>query len=133
MNKVIMMGRLTRDPELRNTTSGIEVANFSIAIDRYAKKGEEKKTDFFDCIAWRGTGVFVEKYFRKGDGILFEGTPTTEEWTDKEGNKRRAVKFVVDNVYFPIPKKSENSIPSYSAPESISGNVLPEDTGDLPF
>lgn len=134
MNNVIMMGRLTRDPELRNTASGIEVANFSIAVDRYAKPGEEKKADFFNCVAWRGTGVLVQKYYHKGDGILLEGAVENREWKDKDGNNRISTEIIVSDIHF-LPLRKPNG---YAPDDSIQNEpqfaeVSVEDTGDLPF
>ena len=91
LNHIIAMGRLTRDPELRRTGSNIAVASFTIACDRdRAPEGQEKETDFLDCVAWRGTAEFVEKYFKKGRMIVVSGRLQIRGWTDKEGNKRRS-------------------------------------------
>jgi single-strand DNA-binding protein len=118
LNHIIAMGRLTRDPELRRTGSNIAVASFTIACDRdRAPEGQEKETDFLDCVAWRGTGEFVDKYFKKGQMIVVSGRLQIRSWTDKEGNKRRSAEIVADNAYFGDSKKDENqSQPQYSAP-----------------
>ena len=101
LNRTIIMGRLTRDPELRRTGSGIAVTSFSIAVDRdIAPQGQEKETDFFDCVAWRNTAEFIAKYFTKGRMIAVDGKLQTRSWTDKDGNKRRTVEIVADNAYF---------------------------------
>ena len=101
LNHIVIMGRLTRDPELRRTGSGIAVASFSVAVDRdfSGKDGGEKETDFIDCVAWRAAGEFVSKYFRKGSMIALSGRLQIRGWTDKDGNKRRTAEVVADNVY----------------------------------
>ena len=121
LNHIDIMGRLTRDPELRRTNSGVAVASFTIAVDRdRAPEGQEKETDFIDCVVWRGTAEFVEKYFNKGRMILVSGRLQIRGWTDKEGNKRRSAEIVADNVYFGDSKKDEDqpqSQPQYGAPQ----------------
>lgn len=126
LNHIVAMGRLTRDPELRRTGSGIAVASFTIAVDRdRAPEGQEKETDFIDCVAWRGTAEFLEKYFRKGSMAVVSGRLQIRGWTDKEGNKRRSAEIVADNVYFGEGKKdSQQSAPqaqSYGAPAYGNG------------
>ena len=108
LNHITIMGRLTRDPELRRTGSGISVTNFSIACDRdySGKNGGEKETDFIDCTAWRQTAEFVSKYFTKGRMAVVSGRLQTSNYVDKEGNKRRKVEVVADNVYFGDSKQS---------------------------
>jgi len=102
MNQIVLMGRLTRDPELRQTTGGIPVASFTLAVDRpYTSKGEgEKQTDFIDVVAWRNTAEFVSKHFVKGQLAAVTGRLQIREWTDKDNNKRRSAEVVADNVYF---------------------------------
>ena len=100
LNHIVIMGRLTRDPELRQIGSGVSVANFSVAVDRDFSKGEEKETDFIDCVAWRHTGEFVSKYFTKGRMIVVSGRLQIRSWTDNDGNKRRTAEVVTDNCYF---------------------------------
>lgn len=121
LNTITIMGRLTRDPELRRTGSGIAVASFTVAVDRdRAPEGQEKETDFLDCVAWRQTAEFVEKYFKKGRMIVVSGRLQIRGWTDKEGNKRRSAEIVADNVYFGDSKKDEDqpqSQPQYGAPQ----------------
>lgn len=104
MNKIFITGRLTKDPEMRSTGNGIEVASFTVAVDR--KMSKEKTTDFFDCVAWRQSAAFVTKYFHKGDGINIEGRMESEKWEDKEHNKRTSWKVQVENMEFPHGKKS---------------------------
>ena len=108
LNVAIIMGRLTRDPELRRTNSGKPVASFTVAVDRdYAPEGQEKETDFIDCVAWQGTAEFVEKYFKKGSMIVVNGRLQLRNWTDKEGNKRRSAEILASNVYFGESKKQD--------------------------
>ena len=130
LNHITIMGRFTRDPELRRTGSGVAVASFTLAVDRdFSPKEGEKETDFIDCVAWRQTGEFVSKYFSKGRMAVVSGRLQIRGWTDKEGNKRRTAEIVADNVYFADSKKEENSnsasggygggynVPQYEAPE----------------
>ena len=107
LNHITIMGRLTRDPELRRTGSGIAVASFTVAVDRdySGKDGGEKETDFIDCVAWRQTGEFVSKYFTKGRMIVVSGRLQIRGWTDKDGNKRKTAEVVADNCYFGDSKK----------------------------
>lgn len=131
MNKIIITGRLTKDPELRTTGSGVEVCGFTVAVDRKTGKGGEKKSDFFDCTAWRQSGVFVEKYFKKGDGITVEGSMESEKYTDKDGNNRTAWKLTVDNVEFPFAKKGSSH--SDDGGSEQFAPVEDDAGGDLPF
>ena len=109
LNHITIMGRLTKQPELRRTGSGVAVASFTVAVDRDIANKEtgKKETDFIDCVAWRGTGEFVEKYFNKGSMAVVSGRLQIREWTDKEGNKRRSAEVVADNVYFGDSKKEQ--------------------------
>jgi single-strand DNA-binding protein len=109
LNHIVVMGRLVRDPELRRTGSGIACVSFTLAVDRdySGKDGSEKETDFIDCVAWRSTAEFVEKYFTKGRMAVASGRLQIRNWTDKEGNKRRTAEIVADNVYFGDSKKEE--------------------------
>lgn len=107
LNKIIIMGRLTRDPELRHTNSNISVCSFSIACDRDFKNEKgEKETDFVDVVVWRSAGEFVSKYFAKGRMAVIEGRLQIREWTDKEGNKRRTAEIIAESVYFGDSKPS---------------------------
>ena len=107
MNKVIEIGRLTRDPELRKTAEGTSVTNFSIAVDRrLGKNAEHPEADFFDCVAWSATADFVSKYFTKGMKIGIDGHLQSRKWKDKEGNDRRSVEIIADNVEFVESKKT---------------------------
>ena len=118
------MGRLTRDPELRRTGSGIAVASFTVAVDRDfgGRDGGEKETDFIDCVAWRQTGEFVSKYFTKGRMIVVSGRLQIRSWTDKEGNKRRTAEVVADNCYFGDSKRDADSGNSSYGGSTYGGN-----------
>ena len=145
LNHITIMGRMTRDPELRRTGSGIAVAGFTVAVDRdfSGKDGREKETDFIDCVAWRQTGEFVSKYFTKGSMIVVSGRLQMRSWTDKDGNKRRTAEVVAENVYFGDSKRSgdagNTSAPaygSYSAPAAQpvqDFTELDDVDGQLPF
>ena len=123
LNHITIMGRLTRDPELRRTGTGIAVASFTVAVDRdfSGRDGGEKETDFIDCVAWRQTGEFVSKYFTKGSMIVVSGRLQIRSWTDKDGNKRRTAEVVVDNVYFGESKRSNEGNSSYGG-NAYGGN-----------
>lgn len=141
INNVVIMGRLTADPELRQTASGIEVTSFCIAVDRgYVRQGEERQADFINCVAWRQTAKFITSYFHKGSMIAVTGSIQTRNYEDKTGAKRTATEVVVDNASF-CGSKSESGVASNPAPAespsySVSdGNDFEELTGDddLPF
>ena len=133
LNKIVLMGRLTRDPDLRRTQSGTAVASFTLAVDRdYKPQDGERETDFIDIVAWRGTGEFVSKYFTKGRMAVVEGRLQVRDWTDKDGNKRRSTEVIADSVYFGDSKK----VPDSDTPAEPSGEIreLPdEEKGELPF
>lgn len=149
LNRIILMGRLTRDPELRHTQSGTAVASFSLAVDRDFKNKQsgEKETDFIDVVAWRQTGEFVSKYFSKGRMAVVEGRLQIRDWTDKEGNKRRSAEVIADNVYFGDSKRDAESggmYGGYSAPapasygapapmEADQFSQLDDNDSELPF
>ena len=124
LNHITIMGRLTRDPELRRTGSGVAVASFSVAVDRDfgGRDGGEKETDFIDCVAWRQTGEFVSKYFTKGRMIVVSGRLQIRSWTDKDGNKRRTAEVVADNCYFGDSKRDGDSGSSYGG-NTYGGNA----------
>ena len=109
LNHITIMGRLTRDPEMRRTGSGIACTSFTLAVDRdySGKDGGEKETDFIDCVAWRSTAEFVDKHFTKGRMAVVSGRLQIRKWTDKDGNKRRAAEINADNVYFGDSKKDD--------------------------
>ena len=148
LNHITLMGRLTRDPELRYTQSGTAVASFSLAVDRdfSSKDGGERQTDFIDIVAWRQTGEFVSKYFTKGSMAVVSGRLQIRDWQDKDGNKRRSAEVVAENVYFGDSKRSSESTPSASSGRSSGGayesefkssgsafSELDNGDGDLPF
>jgi len=148
LNHITIMGRLTRDPELRRTGSGVAVASFTVAVDRDFGKNEngEKETDFIDCVAWRQTGEFVSKYFTKGRMAVVSGRLQIRSWTDKDGNKRRTAEIVADNVYFGDSRRDGDTGSSYSAPADSFGGysapasapasdfaMLDDDDAQLPF
>lgn len=123
LNNLQIMGRLVANPELRHTAKETAVASFRIAVDR---DFGEKQTDFFDVVAWRKTGEFVSKYFAKGDPILIQGRLQSRDWEDKNGNKRKSIEIICDNVYFCGGKKKENG--------GAKLEELPDDIGgELPF
>ena len=117
------MGRLTRDPELRRTGSGIAVASFTVAVDRDfgGRDGGERETDFIDCVAWRQTGEFVSKYFTKGSMIMVSGRLQIRNWNDKDGNKRRSAEVVAENCYFGESKRNSDSGSAYGG-NTYGGN-----------
>ena len=160
LNHITIMGRLTRAPELRRTGSGIAVASFTVAVDRYfaSRESGERETDFIDCVAWRQSGEFVSKYFTKGRMAVVSGRLQIRSWTDKDGNKRRTAEVVADNVYFGDSRRdgdnggssyggntyggnSYGSAPApafggYSAPASNPASdfaMLDDDDAQLPF
>jgi len=117
LNHIVIMGRLTRDPELRRTGSGVAVTSFTVAVDRDFGNREsgERETDFIDCVAWRQTGEFVSKYFAKGRMAVVSGRLQIRNWTDKEGNKRRTAEVIADNVYFGDSKRDGDSANTFAA------------------
>ena len=123
LNHIVIMGRLTRDPELRRTGSGIAVASFTVAVDRDfgGRDGGERETDFIDCVAWRQTGEFVSKYFTKGSMIVVSGRLQIRNWNDKDGNKRRSAEVVADNCYFGESRRSSEGNSNYGG-NAYGGN-----------
>lgn len=109
LNTVVLMGRLTADPELRHTSNNVAVTSFTLAVNRsYAKAGTERVADFIDIVAWRNTAEFVSKYFNKGQLIAVQGSIQTRTYQDKDGNKRKAFEIVADNVHFAEPKRESS-------------------------
>lgn len=145
LNYIVIMGRLTRDPEMRRTGSGVAVASFTLAVDRdFAGKDGEKETDFIDCVAWRQTGEFVGKYFAKGRMACVAGRLQIRSWTDKDGGKRRSAEVIADNVYFADSKNAAengNNSPTAAATQYCGGYMPPVqpfqeidvDDAQLPF
>ena len=123
LNHITIMGRMTKDPELRRTGSGVAVASFTLAVDRdyNPKDGGEKETDFIDCNAWRGTAEFVSKYFNKGSMAIVSGRLQIRNYTDRDGNKRRSAEVVADSVYFGDSKKSSEGNSTYQTPNAYPG------------
>lgn len=119
LNKAILMGRLTADPDVRQTPTGVSVATFTLAVDRgYAKQGEERQTDFINIVAWRSTAEFVGKYFKKGQLVAVDGSIRTRNYTDRDGNKKYVTEVVANEVFFAESKRSSDS--TYSAPSPYS-------------
>ena len=152
LNHITIMGRLTRDPELRYTQSQTPVASFTLAVDRDfgGRDSGEKQTDFIDCVAWRSTAEFVSKYFAKGSMAVVSGRLQIRDWTDREGGKRRSAEVVVDNMYFGESRRRDgdsgdsrsSSYSSYgnsgsagksSAPAASAFAELDDGDGELPF
>ncbi len=146
-NKVILGGRLTADPELKQTQSGIPVTSFTVAVSRRVAKnadGQESTADFINCVAWRAGAEFITKYFKKGSSICVTGTLQTRSWTDAQGQKRYATEVVVDETHF-VDSKSESHNSAYAAPDnygtpsySTAANDTPKfeelsNDDDLPF
>ena len=135
LNHIVLMGRLTRDPELRHTGNGTAVASFSLAVDRdYKGQSGEKETDFVDRVAWRSTADFVSKFFTKGRMTVVEGRLQLRDWTDKDGGKRRSAEVVAEHVYFGDSKQRFESDTASAPPASGDFREIPEDEeGELPF
>jgi single-strand DNA-binding protein len=159
LNHITIMGRLTRDPELRYTQSQTPVASFTLAVDRdfSSRDGGERQTDFIDCVAWRQTAEFVSKYFSKGSMAVVSGRLQIRDWTDREGGKRRSAEVVADNIYFGESRRRDNGESgnyggnnnygnssyggesrAYSAPASTASSSSPfaeldDGDGELPF
>lgn len=133
LNHIVLMGRLTRDPELRRTGSGVAVTSFAIACYRdFAPQGGEKETDFIDIVTWRNTAEFVEKHFAKGSMIVVSGRLQIRGWTDKDGNKRRSAEVVADNVYFGESKK-QNTQPNVNSPSLAEEFPMPQRSGNYAY
>ena len=140
LNIIVLQGRLVRDPEMRTTQSGVAVASFTLAVDRDfgGRDGGEKQTDFIDCTAWRHTAEFVSKYFSKGRMAVVSGRLQIDNYTDNDGNKRKAAKVIADNIYFGDSKKDGTtggqSDEASSFTPGPSGFVTVDvDSGELPF
>ena len=131
LNNINLLGRLTADPELRKTQSGVSVANFTLAVDRdFADNAGNRETDFVSCVAWRGTADFVCKYFSKGQLAAVNGRLQSRKWTDKDDNSRTAWEVIANSVYFGGNKKSNEQSDTYAPPEFDN---VDEDDGELPF
>lgn len=155
LNKVVLMGRLTRDPELRYSPSGVAVVRFSLAVQRsYVKQGEERQTDFINITAFRSTAEFISKWFTQGQLMVVVGSLQSRSWDDKDGNKRFAMDVVAEEVHFGESKKDRDSSSTYQAPapraqapaasavppapsmgidDGFDDTFTPVDDADLPF
>lgn len=139
MNAICLMGRLTGDPELKTTPNGVDVTSFSVAVDRaYTPKGQERQTDFINCVAWRGTAEFISRYFRKGQRMALQGSLQMRSYTDRDGNKRTVYEVLVDRAFFADAKsedKQDSAPPAYAAPDVPVQSDFEEIVGDdeLPF
>lgn len=150
LNSVCLMGRLTADPELKSTQSGVSVCSFRIAVDRtYTPKGQEKQTDFINIVTWRSTAEFVSRYFRKGQLVAVQGSIQTSQYTDRDGNKRTAFDVVADNVFFAEPKRDgtssgsryDSQVPQYNEGAQAFQNtgsgdfeeIIGDESDSLPF
>ena len=140
LNKIIIMGRLTIDPELRRTGSGTAVTSFSLACDRdFKSQSGDKETDFIEVVAWKNTAEFASKYFRKGRMAVVEGRLQIRDWTDKAGNKRTTAEVVAENVYFADSKRSESNENQKENFNALSGRLsddfvpISEEDGEIPF
>lgn len=131
LNKIFLMGRMTRDPELRHTQNGTAVASFALAVEGPKMQNGSKQTDFIDCTAWRNTAEFAAKYFAKGRMAVVVGRLQIQDWTDKEGNKRRSPQVVVDELYFGDSRRDATQAGPV-APENQFSELQDED-GELPF
>lgn len=135
LNHINLMGRLTRDPEMRRTNSGVAVTSFAIACDRDFKSNDgEKETDFFEITAWRNTAEFASKYLTKGRMVVVSGRLQIRNWTDKDGNKRKTAEIVADNVYFADSKKDESG--SFAIGNNVPASdftMLEGEDNELPF
>lgn len=149
LNKAILMGRLTKDPELRYTPSNVAVTTFTLAVDRnFARQGEQRQTDFINIVAWRQTAEFVSKYFTKGQLVAVSGSIQTRTWDDNEGKRHYVTEVVADDVYFAEGKRDSSgqpaaapyqppvaapAAPSYQAPQPTADFQMSPDDDDLPF
>lgn len=140
LNKVVLMGRLTKDPELRRTGSGTAVTSFSLACDRdFKSQSGDKETDFIEVVAWKNTAEFVSKYFSKGRMAVVDGRLHIRDWTDKAGNKRTTAEVVAENIYFADSKRSESNDNQKENFNALSGRLsddfvpISEEDGEIPF
>ena len=141
LNRITLMGRLTRDPEIRHTSNGTTVTSFTLAVERDFKdqSSGQKVTDFIDCVAWRHVGEFVSRYFTKGRMAVVEGRLQVEAWKDANGNRRRSTKVVADSVYFGDSKNNKNASEGnakesdFPQEQTQEFEEVNEDDGELPF
>lgn len=137
LNKAILMGRFTADPEMWKTQSGTSGTSFTLAVNRDFKKDGQQETDFINCVAWRNTAEFICKYFQKGQQAVVDGSIQTRSYTDKDGNKRTAFEVVVQSIYFADSKKEtapQSNTSTFTFPENFEpGASIDVDVDDLPF
>lgn len=133
LNKIFLMGRMTRNPELRHTQNGTAVASFSLAVERQKSQDGSKQTDFIDCTAWRNTAEFAAKYFTKGRMAVVVGRLQIQDWTDKEGNKRRSAEVLVDDLYFGDSRRDSSNDSALPAKTENQFSELEDEDGELPF
>ncbi len=133
LNHIVLMGRLTRDPELRRTGSGLAVVSFSLAVDRDFGNREtgDRETDFIDIVAWNATAEFVSKFFTKGRKAAVSGRLQIRNWTDKDGNKRKSAEVIADHVYFADSKKQDTTDTAQTPPQMLE--PLEDEDGHMPF
>lgn len=129
LNHITIMGRICNEIELRRTGSGVAVTSFTLAVDRDFKKDGEKETDFIECVAWKNTAEFVDKFFSKGKMAVVSGRLQIRSWTDKDGNKRKTAEVVADNVYFGEAKTTASA----DGPQTNGFDMLSGDDSGLPF
>lgn len=141
LNKIVLCGRLTADPEFKQTPNGVAVCSFSLAINRRVQKDKPQETDFINCVAWRGTAEFISKYFKKGSSLCVTGSIQVRSWTDNNDQKRYATEVVVDEAMF-VDSRSDNTSASYVPDAYTSPNfsnvpnfeeVAVDDSAELPF
>lgn len=133
LNQIVLMGRLTANPELRYTQSQTPVASFRLAVERdFAERGQERKADFIDCVAWKQSAEFVAKWFAKGSLAIVLGRLQMRDWTDRDGNKRTSAEVVADRVYFGESKKTDKPT-QLSEPTNSAFTELADTDGELPF
>lgn len=140
LNRIVIMGRMARDPDLRSTQSGVSVASFTLAVDRdfRDKQSGEKQTDWIDVVAWRGTAEFVSRYLEKGRMVVVEGRLQIRDWNDRDGNKRRSAEVVAENIYFGDSKRDRDASNDYhpATPTNVPADDftdLTEADDELPF
>lgn len=135
LNQITLMGRLTRDPELRYTQNNVPVASFTLAVERDYGSREDRQTDFIDCVAWRHTGEFITKYFQKGGMAAVKGRLQIRNWEDDDGNKRRNAEVIVDSVYF-CGGASRSGERNDGIPEDVTEGTFHDisgEDGDVPW
>ena len=135
LNHIVLMGRMVKKPEKKTTQSGVSVCNFTIAVDRDYKNGDEKVADFVDCVCWRGAADFVERYMDRGRMVVVSGQLQSRKWQDKDGNNRTSWEVHAQNVYFADSRRdgAEQSSPAQSAASGVISEMADDPNEDLPF